>query len=58
MHLAMNKTIDTYSRSPIEAQEKAKALEMIAQHFTGKELLRIAQKLQSPLVKTKIKAFL
>lgn len=54
----MTKTIETYSRSAIEAQEKAKALEMIAQHFTGKELLRIAQKLQSPLVKTKIKAFL
>lgn len=54
----MKQTINTSSKTSIEATEKAKALEMIAQHFTGKELLHIAQKLQSPVVRMKIKAFL
>lgn len=54
----MKQHIDTAAKNAIEASEKAKAMEMIAPHFSGKELLRIAQKLQSPVVRMKIKAFL
>lgn len=54
----MKQHIDTAAKTAIEASEKAKAMEMIAPHFSGKELLRIAQKLQSPVVRMKIKAFL
>lgn len=58
MHFPMKLSIDTAAKTAIEANEKAKAMELIAPHFSGKELLRIAQKLQSPVVRMKIKALL
>jgi hypothetical protein len=54
----MKLPIDTSSTTSIDAYEKAKAMEMIAPHFSGKELLRVAKKLQSPLVRMKIKALI
>jgi hypothetical protein len=54
----MKLNTNTFAKTAIEASEKAKAMEMIAPHFSGKELLRIAQKLQSPVVRMKIKALL
>jgi hypothetical protein len=54
----MKKEITIKADSSLELQEKAKALEQIAEYFTGKDLLRIAAKLKSPTVRLQIKTFL
>ncbi len=51
-------TLEIVAKNPMDEALIAQALEKIAQHFSASELSKVAQKLESPIVRMKIKTML
>ena len=51
-------SITINANSPLDAPLFIKALESIAKHFTAAELIKVAKKIEDPIVRSQIKSMI